>query len=197
MKIKAKFPGKCRTCGEKFEAGTEIVWTQVDGAECLSCAYGVDPSNEVNPVEITDEMLKGLAAAVEMATETGQRTILHKAVQAATDALGVVPDLTEGMSYDEALGALVATKKDLVAHMATSRDVGEPIDEPDSMQVPGYGSVMTWAGLKKIAKECTPSYTKEVKILPEPKLSSPAAGSAIESKPIDPEQEDDEWLGQW
>lgn len=37
MRITAKYPGKCRHCGEYFEAGEQVEWTRGRGCEHITC----------------------------------------------------------------------------------------------------------------------------------------------------------------
>lgn len=240
MKIKAKFPGKCRECGAGFERGDEIVWTRSDGACCLSCAYGEKGLDPALGADVSDDFLKGVAAAVEMSTETHQRNILHKAVGSATKRLGVVPDLREGMNYQQALSVLqgvraLCRERKLESGSVPTGEIAETVDdcatatiEPqdqsfesfpptaailDSVALEGMGivdetevmdppppvpanteiitSVPEKPLLEKI-KDAKLEKFEQITIVPvEPK------DAAVESKPLDIEKEDDEWLSEW
>ena len=60
-------------------------------------------------VIVDDELLRGLAAAAEEATEKGDAEILQGVRTRAYSEMGVVTDLWMGMTYDEALAALRGT----------------------------------------------------------------------------------------
>jgi hypothetical protein len=36
-KIRAKYPSKCRGCGEQIDEGDEVIWTPQEGVECMRC----------------------------------------------------------------------------------------------------------------------------------------------------------------
>jgi len=207
MKIKAKFPGKCRVCGVSFKEGAEIAWTKRDGASCCKCAYGATEKSEAQIAEVSDEFLKGIAAAVEIASETGQRSVLHTAVASATDALGVVPELTEGMSYADALGTIRATlatvregapaPTEMVAVSQTTNAVGVPEAE-EFLPEASIGVEERDENFLVIAPEAEfVDHPYDQKGLDELSEQKKGGGSAVESTPIDPADEDDEWLGEW
>jgi hypothetical protein len=105
MRMKSKYRGSCQTCGVFWKPGVLIDWKPGEGAKCISCAEGKGIG------EMSEQRIRGFAAAVEMAMEAHDEMALLDVKQRVENETGIPPGLKIDMGFEEALAVI----KDTVA----------------------------------------------------------------------------------